>query len=253
MIKPPNFYGQRVDAQAGRTPRQPYEMKAYANRLLLVAAVILGVTMPATSSPLVPQFYKIKVLLSDGRYTEGYSWGVSWIGGASLQERKVKRVVLRVESENVTATFTFFGDDKPVVLKEPAKDQKSRARTLAVSSGYEVFRKGIDFYWVKDTSEYPLQQVLQIDTVEVLGQGYGISDPRTYLNLREPFIVVEDCGLGCEVKMYSKDSKTPRETLQKVWDQYFVCGVRSAGNQEVRAKIRDQYQIEWLTDPFCHD
>jgi hypothetical protein len=228
-------------------------MKPYLNRVLLVAVVILGVTTHATSSPLVPQFYKVKVQLSDGRFTEGYSWGVSWVGGASLQERKVKRVVLRVENETVTASFSFFGDDTPVVLKEPAKDLKGRARTLAVSSAYEVFRKGIDFYWVKDTSEYPLQQVLQIDTVEVLSQGYGISDPRTYLNLRGSFIVVEDCGLGCEVKVYSKDPHVPRETLQKVWDQYFACSVRSAGNQEVRAKIRSQYQIEWLTDPFCHD
>jgi len=176
------------------------------------------------------------------------------------QERKVKRVVLRVENEKVTVAFTFFGDDKPVILEEPATDLKIQGGRLAVSSEYEVFRKDIDFYyWVKDTSEYPLRQVLQIDTVEALGQGYSISDPRTYLNaysaailnLREPF--VEDCGLGCEVKMYSKDPNLPIETLQKVWDQYFACGVRSAGNEEVRAKIREQYRIEWLTDPFCHD
>ncbi len=214
----------------------------------------LGVTTYATSSPIVPQFYKVKVQLSDGRLIEGYSWGVSWIGGASIQERKVKRVVLRVENEKVTAAFTFLGDDKPVVLEELATDLKIQGRTLAVSSDYEVFRKDIDFYyWVKDTSEYHLRQVLQIDTVEALGQGYSISDPRTYLNLREPFIIVEDCGLGCEVKMYSKDPNIPIETLQKVWDQYFACGVRSAGNEEVRAKIREQYRIEWLKDPFCHD
>jgi hypothetical protein len=228
-------------------------MNAYLNRLVLVAIVILGVAAPAASSPLVPQFYKVKVQLSDGRLIQGYSWGVSWIGGAALQEQKVKRVVLRVENAKVTASFTFFGNDKPVVLQEHAKDPQGRYRTLAVSTGYEVIRKDMDFYWAKDTSEYPLQQVLQIDTVEVLGQGYGISDPRPYLNLREPFIVVEDCGLGCEVKMYSKDLHIPKETLQKVWDQYFACNVRSAGNQEARAKIQDQYHIEWLTDPFCHD
>ncbi len=228
-------------------------MKIYLNRLSLIAIVILGVTAPAASSPLVPQFYKVKVQLSDGRLIEGYSWGVSWLGGASMQERKVKRVVLKVENEKVTASFTLFGDEKPVVLKEPTKDPQDRARTLAVGSDYELFHKSIDFYWVKDTTEYPLQQVSQIDTVEVLGQGYGISDPRPYLNLREPFIVVEDCGLGCEVKMYSKDPTIPQETLQKAWDQYFACNVRSAGNREARAKIRDEYHIEWITDPFCHD
>jgi hypothetical protein len=179
--------------------------------------------------------------------------GVSWMGGASMQEQKVKRVVLSIDNMEVIASFTLFGDDTPVVLKESAKYPNGRARTLAVGSDYEVFHKNIDFYWVKGTSEYPLQQVLQIDTVEVLGQGYGISDPRTYLTLREPFILVEDCGLGCEVKMYSRDPKIPKETLQKVSDQYFACGVRSTVNQDIRAKIRDQYQIQWLTDPFCHD
>jgi hypothetical protein len=228
-------------------------MKAYLKRVLLVVAVILGVTTNATSSPIVPQFYKVKVQLSDGRFIEGYSWGVSWMGGASMQERKVKRVVLSIDNMEVIASFTLFGDDTPVVLKESAKYPNGGARTLSVGSDYEVFHKNTDFYWVKGASEYPLQQVLQIDTVEVLGQGYGISDPRTYLTLREPFILVEDCGLGCEVKMYSRDPKIPKETLQKVSDQYFACGVRSTVNQDIRAKIRDQYQIQWLTDPFCHD
>lgn len=170
-----------------------------------------------------------------------------------MQERKVKSVVLSVENERVTASFTFWGEDTSIILKESTKDSKGRSRTLAVSADYEVFRKDIDFYWVKDKTEFPLQQVLKIDTLEVLGQGIGISDPRTYLNLREPFILVEDCGLGCEVKMYSRNPVIPRETLQKAWDQYFACGLRSPLTQEVRANIRDQFQIEWLTDPFCHD
>jgi len=253
MIKSSNFHGQRADAQAGSALLRLYERKAYLIRVLLITALILGVTTQAVSSPLVPQFYKVKVRLSDGGSIEGYSWGVSWIGGAAMQERKVERVVLSVKDEDVTASFTFFGDDTPVVLKESAKDPKGRARALSVSSEYEVFRKVVDFYWAKDTSEYPLQQVSQIDTVEVLGQGYSISDPRTYLNLKEPFVLVEDCGLGCEAKMYSKDPELPIETLRRAWDQYFACGVRSAADQEIRAKIRDQYQIEWLTDPFCHD
>ena len=176
-------------------------MKTYLTRVSLIAALILGVTTQAASSPLVPQIYKVKVQLSDGKFVEGYSWGVSWIGGPSTQERKVKRVLLSVEDGKVTASFTFFGDDAPVVFKESANDPKGRARTLSVGSDYEVFHKGVDFYWVKDTSEYPLQQVLRIDTIEVLGQGYSVSDPRAYMNLRKPFILVEDCGLGCEVKM----------------------------------------------------
>lgn len=253
MIKPPNFDGQRLDDQAGRTFAQPCKMKIDLKRVFCLAVVILGVATHAATSPIVPQFYKVKVQLADGRLIEGYSWGVSWIGGASMQERKVKKVILSIEDEKVTASFILFGEDTTVVHKESTKDPEGRARTFAISSDYEVFRKDINFYWVKNTSEYPLRQVLQIDTVEALGQGYSISDPRTYLNLREPFIVVGDCGLGCEVKMYSKDPSIPRETLQKVWDQYLACGVRSAANEELRAKIREQYRIDWLTDPFCHD
>lgn len=129
MKKSPIFYGRRVDAQTGPPPRQPDEMKAYLNRVLLAAVVVLGVTAHATSSPLIPQLYKVKVQLSDGRVTEGYGCGVSWIGGASMQERKVKRVVLSVENEKVTASFTFFGDEAPVVLIESVRDPKGRART----------------------------------------------------------------------------------------------------------------------------
>jgi len=253
MIKPSNFYKKLVDAQAGRTFSQPYKMKAYLKTVFWIAVVILAMATHAASSPIVPQFYKVKVRLSDGRLIEGYSWGISRMGGVLMQERKVKRVVLSVEDEKVTASFTLFGEDTPVVHKESTKDPQGGAQTLAISLDYEVFRKDINFYYVKNTSEYPLHQVLQIDTVEVLGQGHSISNPWTYLNLKEPFILVEDCGLGCEVKMYSKDPKISRETLQKVWDQYFACAVGSATNEEVRAKIQDQYQIGWLTDPFCYD
>jgi len=222
-------------------------------RLLLVAVMTLSFATYVSSSPIVPQFYRVKVQLSGGKVIERYSWGVSWIGGASIQERKVKSVVLKVENENVTATFTFLGADNPVVLNESANNEKGTPRTLAIGSSYEVFHKGIDFYWVKDIAEYPLSQVFRIDTLQVLGQGHGVSDPQNYLNLREPFIVVEDCGLGCETKMYSRNPRVDKETLQRLWDQHFACGKRSEVNQELRGKVRDQYHIEWLTDPFCHD
>jgi hypothetical protein len=222
-------------------------------KFLLAAVMILSVSPYAISSPIVPQFYKVRVFLSDERLMEGYSWGVSWIGGASLQERKVKRVVLRVEDRTVIATFTFFGDNKPVIVKESVRDLKGRPRTLTIGSEFEVFHKGEDFYWMKGSLEYPLYQVLQVDTIRVLGQGYAVSDPRKYLNLKEPFIPVEDCGLGCEVRMFSRDAGVTKEILQKLWDQYFACDKRSVVDQRERLKVQDQYQIEWLTDPFCHD
>ncbi len=220
---------------------------------LLATVMILSVTPYASSSPIVPQFYEVKVYLSDGRLMEGYSWGVSWIGGASLQERKVKKVVLRVENGTVIATFSFFGDDNPVVLKESAKDEKGRPRTFVLGSEFEVFHKGEDFYWVKGTLEYPLHLVLQVDTIRVLGQGFSVSDPRQYMNLKEPFLTVEDCGLGCEKKMFSRDSRITKEILQKLWDQYFVCSKTLVVDQREMVNVQEQYQIEWLTDPFCYD
>jgi hypothetical protein len=222
-------------------------------RLLLVAVLTLSLAPYASSSPIAPQFYRVKVQLTGGKVIEGYSWGVSWIGGASIQERKVKGVALKVENETVIATFTFLGDDNPLVVRESAKDDKGAPRKLAIGSSFEVFHKGVDFYWVKDIAEYSLGQVFRIDTLQVLGQGLRVSDPRNYLNLREPFIVVEDCGLGCETKMYSKNPHIDKTTLQRLWDQHFACGRRSEVNQELRGKVRDQYHIEWLTDPFCHD
>ena len=235
------------------TPNQLYDVKASMARLSLAVVIILSVAPYAISSPIVPQFYEVRVSLSDGRLIEGYSWGISWIGGASLQELKVKRVVLRVENGTVIATFTFFGDDKPVVVKNSAKDQRGRPRTFTIGSEFEVFRKGEAFYWVKGTSEYPLHQVLQADTVRFPGQGDAVSDPRNYLNLKEPFITVEDCGLGCETKMFLRDLGVTKEILQKVWNQYFDCGKCSVVDQREMAKVQDRYQIELLTDPFCHD
>ena len=92
-----------------------------------------------------------------------------------------------------------------------------------------------------------------VDTVEVIGKGVRISDPRKWLNLKEPYIAVEDCGLGCTVKMSSKDSDVTEDTLQRLWDQYFACGKRSIENKEARSEIEKRYKIGWISDPFCVD
>jgi hypothetical protein len=109
------------------------------------------------------------------------------------------------------------------------------------------------FYLLKGVKEYPLVEVSRIDTLDVVGKGFRISDPRKWLNLKEPYIVVEDCGLGCNVKMYSKDRDVTKEILQRLWDQHFACNKRSIENKKGRSEIEKRYQIEWISDPFCVD
>lgn len=222
--------------------------------------LITWVAVPRSYASLIaPQFYKLKVTFTSGSSVEGYSWGVSWMGVAQLQERKVQSATLRVEDGNLVATFTLMGDKNTVAYKQLAKDDSGRPRLLAVASQYEIFKPNLEssvdakFYLLKGVKEYPLGEVARIDTLEVVGKGFRISDPSKWINLKEPYIVVEDCGLGCGVKMYSKNEEVTKKTLQRLWDQHFACDRRSIESKSIRSKIEKQYQIEWITDPFCVD
>jgi hypothetical protein len=228
-------------------------------RSILVAAIAVIAFSSGNASQIFPQFYKIKVTLTNGNSIEGYSWGLSWMGGASLQEKEVQSANLKVEKDIVVATFTFAGDQNTVVHKRPAKDDQGKPRTLAVASQYEMFEPSpglpgdSKFYVVNGIMEYPLVDVSRIETLAVIGKGIGISDPIRWLNLPEPYIVVEDCGLGCNVKMYSQDKDVTKDTLQKLWDQYFACGRRSNPNRKERSSIEERNKIKWISDPFCID
>ena len=228
-------------------------------RIFLIA-LIMSVTVPRSHASLTaPQFYKLRVTLTSGSSVEGYSWGISWMGGAQLQEQRVQSAALRVENENVVAAFTLTDDPNTVIHKQSAKDDSGRPRSLAVASQYEMFQPTLKsyednkFYLLKDVKEYLLVEVSRIDTLEVLGKGFGISDPSKWLNLKKPFILVEDCGLGCVVKMYSKLSDVTEDALKGLWDQHFACSRRSVENEKVRSEIEKKYQIEWISDPFCLD
>ena len=228
-------------------------------RIFLITLIMLVPVPHSHASLIAPQFYKLRVTLTNGNAVEGYSWGISWMGGAGLQKQKVQTATLKIENGNVVATFTLTDDPNTVVHKQSAKDDSGRPRSLAVASQYEMFKPTLKsyeddkFYLLKDVKEYLLVEVSRIDTVEVLGKGFSISDPSRWLNLMRPYIVVEDCGLGCPVKMYSKDSDTTEDVLKRLWDQHFACGRRSTGNEKARSEIEKKYQIEWISDPFCLD
>jgi hypothetical protein len=228
-------------------------------RIFLIVLITLVAVPRSYASVIAPQFYKLKVTLTNGNSVEGYSWGISWMGGAQLQEQKVRSATLRVENENVEATFMLTGSENTVIHKQSAKDDRGRPRSLSVASHYEMFKptpassEDAKFYLLKGVKEYPLVEVSRIDTLDVVGKGFRISDPRRWLNLKEPYIVVEDCGLGCNVKMYSKDRDVTKEILQRLWDQHFACNKRSIENKKGRSEIEKRYQIEWISDPFCVD
>ncbi len=228
-------------------------------RIFLFLVVTLVAVPHSNAGQIVPQFYKLRVTLRSGNFVEGYGWGISWMGGALLQEQKIQSVTLRVEGGNISATFTLIDDEKTVIHKQPVKDDRGRPRSLAVASQYEIFKpvpessEDAKFYLLKGVKEYPLLEVSRIDTLEVVGKGFRISDPRKWLNLKKPYLVVEDCGLGCNVKMYSKDMDVTKDTLQRLWDQHFTCSKRSIESKKVRSEIEKRYQIEWISDPFCVD
>jgi hypothetical protein len=228
-------------------------------RIFLIVLITLVAVPRSYASVIAPQFYKLKVTLTNGNSVEGYSWGISWMGGAQLQEQKVRSATLRLENENVVATFMLTGSENTVIHKQSAKDDRGRPRSLSVASHYEMFKptpassEDAKFYLLKGVKEYPLVEVSRIDTLDVVGKGFRISDPRKWLNLKEPYIVVEDCGLGCNVKMYSKDRDVTKEILQRLWDQHFACNKRSIENKKGRSEIEKRYQIEWISDPFCVD
>ena len=228
-------------------------------RVFLFLLITLVAVPYSNASLIVPQFYKLKVTLTSGNSVEGYSWGISWMGGAQLQEQKVQSATLRVENGDVVATLTLMGDKNNVVHKQSAKDDRGRPRLLAVASQYETLKPNPEspedakFYLLKDVKEYPLVEVLRIDTIKVVGKGFRISNPRKWLNLKEPYIIVKDCGLGCAVKMCSKDRGVTKETLQRLWDQHFACSRRSTESKNVRSEVEKRYKIEWISDPFCVD
>ncbi len=228
-------------------------------RIFLIVLITLVAVPRSYASVIAPQFYKLRVTLTNGNSVEGYSWGISWMGGAQVQEQKVRSATLRVENGNVVSTFRLTDDENTFIHKQSAKDDRGKPRSLSVASQYEIFKptpassEDAKFYLLKGVREYPLVEVSRIDTLEVVGKGFRISDPREWLNLKEPYIVVEDCGLGCGLKMYSKDRNITKEMLQRLWDRHFACNKRSIESKNVRSEIEKRYQIEWIPDPFCVD
>lgn len=207
----------------------------------------------ATASPIVPHFYHVKVQLTNGKVLTGNTWGISWMGGGLFQERKIKRVDLKSTSDTVAATFYLLEKDVVETFTVSTKDHLGQPRTIVLSSSYERYdNKGdLAYFWVKDGEEIPLTQISSIETMNVIGSGHAVDDPRPYQNVQEPFIVVEDCGLGCSVKLFSRDRTVTKVDLKRIWAGYLNC--KSVMSEAEQIEVKKKHQLVLITDPFCTD
>ena len=100
-------------------------------------------------------------------------------------------------------------------------------------------QRGTKYYWVKEQMRVPIKDIIRVDTLNIIGKGFAISqDPRLYANVEEPYLMVEDCGLGCSAKLYSEDKSIAKTKLKELWDSYLDCKYR--GRLDNTAAIRPQ-------------
>ncbi len=218
----------------------------------IIVFLILLVPL-AAASPIASHFYRVKIHLTDGRVLTGNTWGIGWMGGASLQELKIKRVDLKSTSDTVAATFYLLEKDVTKTFTSSLKDRHDQPRGLVLYSDYEQFGDtgGPAYFWAKSGKEIPLTQISSIETVNVIGSGHAVDDPHAFQNVQEPFIVVEDCGLGCAVKLFSRDPAVNRDDLERIWATYLNC--TSGMPKAEQIEIKKQHQLVLLNDPFCTD
>lgn len=218
-----------------------------------IIVFLLWLVPSVNASPIVPHFYQVKVHLTNGKVLTGNTWGIGWMGGALLQEQQIRKVDLKSTRDTVVATFYLLEIDVVKTFKVSTIDLYGQPRSLVLSSSYERYREksGLAFFWVKDGEGIPLTQISSIETVNVIGRGHAVDDPRPYQNVREPFIVVEDCGRGCAVNLFSRDPAIARDDLKRMWAEHLNC--ESAWSAAEQTEVIKQYQLELLLDPFCTD
>lgn len=155
--------------------------------------------------------------------------------------------------DRVTATFSLFEEDAPETFTVSLKNLSSRQRSLVLSSRYERYddRSGLAYFWLIKTEEILLTRISSIETVEVIGSGHAIDDPRSYGEVREPFLVVEDCVRRCAVRLFSRDPAVTRDDLERIWGEHLNC--RSVTTEADQVEVKERHHLILLTDPFCTD
>lgn len=224
--------------------------------LTIAGALILCFACCAFGDVRVPHFYYVKVTLTDGTSIIGASYGLLGFFGSGLPYDPVKSVVLSYTPGRIKGEVTFFDNPKTETY-ERFVDFITKLK-LSVYTGYETIKEHPaegDFYWIKKEKQIPINTILRVDTLKIIGKGFAIyQDPAVYMNIKEPYLMVEDCGLGCPAKLFSEDTTVKKEELQALWDQYLDCKYRlSAESYQRMEEVIAKYQLRIVVDPFCVD
>ena len=227
----------------------------------LLASTIAGVLIfcvacCAFGDVRVPYFYEVKVTLIDGTSITGASYGLLGFFGSGLPYDPVKSVALTHTPGSTKGQVQFFDNPKTETY-ERSDDLISKLK-LRVYTAYETVKQGpggSEFYWIKKEELVPFMDILRLDTLKIVGKGFTIcQDPALYANVKEPYLLVEDCGLGCPAKLYSANKSLTKEELQELWNQYLDCKFRFNTESSQRMdEVMKKYRLKIIVDPFCID
>ncbi len=223
---------------------------------LISGALIFFVACYAFGDLLPPHFYNVKVTLINGESITGASYGLAGLFVSGTSSKQVRSVQLSHTADSVVGHFTFF--DKPESeIYEKSSAQVSRLE-LSVFTEYEAINQqqgGWKYYWIKEQVRVPIFDIVRVDTLKIIGKGFAIfQDPSLYANVKEPYLMVEDCGLGCSAKLYSEDKSIAKTKLKELWDRYLDCKYRYNPDTSRRMnEVMSEYQLKILIDPFCID
>ena len=81
--------------------------------------------------------------------------------------------------------------------------------------------------------------------------GFAIyQDPGLFANVKEPYLLVEDCDLGCSAKLYSEDKSITKPKLKELWDKHLNCPSRFQPEpSKPMSEVMSEHQLKMLTDP----
>jgi hypothetical protein len=223
----------------------------------IAGALILCVASCAFGDLRPPYFYEVNVTLIDGTSITGASYGlVGFFDSRLSSTTPVSSVALTHTANSIQGHVTFY-DNPETETYERSIDEVS-ALTLSIYTAYETVGQqpdGTEYYWIKEQEQVSLNHILRVDTLNIIGKGFTISqDPALYANVKEPYLMVEDCGLGCPAKLYSENPSVTKEELQELWDTYLDCKFRSIPEGYKRMdKVMSKYKLKIVVDPFCID
>ena len=224
----------------------------------IAGALILCVACCAFGDLQPPYFYDVTVTLTDGTSITGGSYGLLGFFGSRLSPNAVKSVVLSYTPGTIQGHVTFF--DNPETKTYERSGDRVSALDLSVYTEYDIIEKqpgSRKYFWIKEKVEVLLVNIVRVDTLKIIGKGFAISqDPAVYANVKEPYLMVETCGLGCPAKFFSEDPSITKEKLQELWDKYLDCKIRSTltlKRYKRMEKVMSKYKLKILADPFCID